>query len=67
MLTNMEGTIRLIITIIVVIVLLVILIRFRSRDDSNKSSSLEVLKERRDRGEMTNEQYEEAKKQQKRR
>lgn len=58
-----EGYVRFIISILVAIVLLWILIRFRASKNPRKSS-LDVLKERRDRGEITAKQYEEARKQQ---
>lgn len=62
--TEVEGYIRVVISIIVAIVLLWILIRFRASKKSSRSS-LDILKERRDRGEITDEQYEQARKQQK--
>ncbi len=58
-----EGLIRVIISIIVIIVLFTILIRFRSSKNPPKTS-LDILQERRNRGEITEKQYEEARKQQ---
>lgn len=58
------SPLRLIITAIVVIILLIILIRFRSTKERSKHS-LDILRARRDRGEITSKQFEEARKQQK--
>lgn len=59
-----EGYIRLGLTIILAIVILWILIRFRASKQPNKSS-LDMLKERLERGEISEKEYEEAKRRQK--
>lgn len=56
-------TIRFIITIIVIIVLAFILIRFRANRNSTKSS-LDIMKARMERGEITEEDYKRAKERQ---
>ena len=56
-------TIRFIITIIVIIVLTFILIRFRANRNSTKSS-LDIMKARMERGEITEEDYKRAKERQ---
>ncbi|SEQ73773.1 putative membrane protein [Virgibacillus subterraneus] len=59
-----EGYIRFGLSIIVAIILIVILIRFRAKKNPAKSS-LDILKERHSKGEITKEEYDEARKQQK--
>ncbi len=56
-------SIRLVITIIVIIVLAFILIRFRANRNST-SSSLDIMKARMERGEITEEDYKRAKERQ---
>ena len=56
-------SIRLIITIIVIIVLLYILIRFRANKSSTRNS-LDIMKARLERGEITEEDYKRAKERQ---
>lgn len=57
------GSIRFALSIIVAIVLLWILVRFRSSKNPRKNS-LDILQERMEKGEITEREYEEAKKQQ---
>ncbi|MGP4107624.1 SHOCT domain-containing protein [Virgibacillus sp. L01] len=59
-----EGYIRFGLSIIVAIILIVILVRFRAKKNPAKSS-LDILKERHSRGEITEEEYQDARKQQK--
>jgi len=59
----MNDTLRLFLTIIVIVLLLYILIRFRAHRKTT-STSLEIMKERFERGEISEEAYERAKKQQ---
>ncbi len=59
-----EGYIRLGLSIIVAIILTVILIRFRVKKNPAKSS-LDILKGRQSKGEITEEEYQDARKQQK--
>lgn len=54
-----EGYIRVILSIIVLIILLYILVRFR-RGKNPAKDSLDILKERYEKGEITKEEYEEA-------
>lgn len=57
-----EMIIRLIITAVVIVVLAIILIRFRSgKSQTDAQDSLEIMKERYERGEITKADYEEAK------
>lgn len=56
-------TIRFIITIIVVLLLIYILIRFRANRTSTKSS-LDIMKERLEKGEITEKDYQRAKRRQ---
>jgi len=55
-----NPTVRLILTLIVLIVLAYILIKFRANKNS-REDSLDILKERLKKGEITQEDYEEAK------
>lgn len=57
-----EMIIRLIVTAIIVVVLAIILIRFRNgKSNTAARDSLEIMKERYEKGEITKEDYEEAK------
>ena len=58
-----EGSIRIGITIIVLIVILWILLNFRIKKNPAKTS-LELLKERMEKGEITKEEYEAARRRQ---
>lgn len=64
MMSNLvSGYVRLLLTIIVSIALLWILLRFREKKNPSKSS-LNILKERMKNGDITQAEYEEAKKRQ---
>lgn len=58
-----EGNIRPVLTIIVLVVMMLILLKFRAKKNSTKTS-LDLLKERMEKGEITQEEYEEARKKQ---
>ncbi|MEC5424574.1 SHOCT domain-containing protein [Virgibacillus sp. C22-A2] len=58
-----EWYIRLGVTLVIVIALVWILIRFRAKSNPQKSS-LDILRERRDKGEITQKEFEEARKNQ---
>lgn len=58
-----EGSIRIGVTIIVLIVILWILLRFRTKKNPAKTS-LDLLKERMEKGEITKEEYKAARKKQ---
>ncbi|MFD1038240.1 SHOCT domain-containing protein [Virgibacillus byunsanensis] len=58
-----ESYIRFGLSIIIAIVLLGILLRFRAKRNPKKSS-LDILKERLEKGEITEQEYEEARKKQ---
>lgn len=60
---QLPGNVRLIFSIIVLIALLWILFRFRASKNPTKSS-LDILKERLEKGEITEADYEEAKRRQ---
>lgn len=60
----LNGYVRLILSIVVAIVLLWILLRFREKKNPQKSS-LDFLKERMENGDITEAEYEEAKRRQK--
>ena len=59
----LNGPIRIVLGVVVLIVLIIILTRFNRRRNPDKSS-LEILEERLERGEITQEDYEEAKQRQ---
>lgn len=59
----LDGTIRIILAIVVVVLLLYIVVRSR-RNQKVPLTSLEIMKERYERGEITKETYERAKQQQ---
>lgn len=56
-----EGYVRIILSIIVLIVLIVIIARFRANRNPAKDS-LDILKERYEKGEVSKEDYEDARK-----
>lgn len=58
-----EGSIRIGLTVVVLIVMLVILLKFRAKKNPS-GSSLERLQERLEKGEITKEEYEAARKKQ---
>ncbi len=58
-----EENIRPVLTIIVLVVMMLILLKFRAKKNSTKTS-LDLLKERMEKGEITQEEYEEARKKQ---
>lgn len=58
-----ESYIRLVLTIIVIIALAYILFKFRATKNPSEDS-LDIMQERLEKGEMTKEDYEEAKKRQ---
>ncbi|TMN23850.1 SHOCT domain-containing protein [Lentibacillus cibarius] len=60
----MEGYIRLGLTLVVLVVLVIILYRFRAGKSNRRQSSLEIMKERLEKGEITEEEYEKARKKQ---
>ncbi|TRM13200.1 SHOCT domain-containing protein [Lentibacillus cibarius] len=60
----MEGYIRLGLTLVVLAVLVIILYRFRAGKSNRRQSSLEIMKERLEKGEITEEEYEKARKEQ---
>lgn len=59
----MNGYFRLVLSVIVAIILLWIILRFRENKNPQKSS-LEILKERLENGDITQAEYEEAKRRQ---
>jgi len=58
-----EGIVRIGISIVVLLVILIILLKFREKSNPAKSS-LELLKDRLEKGEITKEEYEAARKKQ---
>ncbi|MGM8365456.1 SHOCT domain-containing protein [Virgibacillus sp. W0181] len=58
-----NGPVRIVLTIIVALVLLWILLRFRTPKDRQKGS-LDIMKGRLEKGEITEKEYEEAKRRQ---
>jgi len=57
-----EFIIRAVITVIVLIVLVIILVRFRDgKSNTAAKDSLDIMKERYEKGELSKEDYEEAK------
>ncbi|WP_234031475.1 SHOCT domain-containing protein [Lentibacillus cibarius] len=61
---TVEGYIRLGLTLVVLVVLVIILYRFRAGKSNRRQSSLEIMKERLEKGEITEEEYEKARKKQ---
>ncbi|WP_234032372.1 SHOCT domain-containing protein [Lentibacillus cibarius] len=61
---TVEGYIRLGLTLVVLAVLVIILYRFRAGKSNRRQSSLEIMKERLEKGEITEEEYEKARKEQ---
>lgn len=59
----MSSSVRLFLTIVVIVILIYTLIKFRAYQN-NSSSSLDMMKQRFERGEISKEAYERAKKQQ---
>ncbi|MFA1822872.1 SHOCT domain-containing protein [Virgibacillus oceani] len=58
---QLAPSVRIVLTIIVLIVLIIILVRFtRKRTGTSSRDSLVVMKERMKRGELSEEEYEEA-------
>ncbi|GAB3790851.1 SHOCT domain-containing protein [Virgibacillus kimchii] len=59
----LPPSVRIVLTIIVLIVLIIILIRFtRKKSEISPRDSLVIMKERMERGEISEEEYEEARK-----
>lgn len=57
-----EFIIRIVFTVVVLIVLAIILLRFREgKSNTSARDSLEIMKERYEKGELSKEDYEEAK------
>ncbi|MFC2947513.1 SHOCT domain-containing protein [Virgibacillus sediminis] len=57
-----EGFLRIILMVIVLTAIIVILVRFRAtKSDEESRDSLNVLKEKLDKGEISREEYEDAK------
>lgn len=61
--TFLDNPLRFVITVVVTLVILWILIRFR-RTKERDVGSLDILKERMEKGEITEKEYEEAKRRQ---
>ncbi len=61
---TVEGYIRLGLTLVVLVVLVIILYRFRAGKSNRRQSSLEIMKERLEKGEITEEEYEKTRKEQ---
>ncbi|WP_010529280.1 SHOCT domain-containing protein [Lentibacillus jeotgali] len=60
----MEGYIRLGLGIVVLVMIIIILYRFNSGKSNWRQSSLEIMKKRYEKGEITKEEYEKARKKQ---
>lgn len=58
-----EGIVRIGISIVILVVILIILLKFREKSNPAKSS-LDLLKDRLEKGEITKEEYEAARKKQ---
>lgn len=58
-----EGIVRIGISIVILLVILIILLKFREKSNPAKSS-LDLLKDRLEKGEITKEEYEAARKKQ---
>ncbi|GAA0431090.1 hypothetical protein GCM10008983_04480 [Lentibacillus halophilus] len=61
---KVEGYIRLGVTLIILIVLAIILYRFRAGRHKRQKGSLEIMEERLEKGEITEEEYERAREKQ---
>ncbi|MFD2760014.1 SHOCT domain-containing protein [Lentibacillus juripiscarius] len=61
---TVEGYIRIILAVIVLVVMLVILFRFRGGKNTRRKGSLEIMRKRYEKGEITKEEYENAKERQ---
>jgi len=61
---TVEGYIRLGLTIIILVMIVIILYRFNAGKSDRRQSSLEIMKERYEKGEITEEEYEKARKKQ---
>ncbi|QKY71782.1 SHOCT domain-containing protein [Lentibacillus sp. CBA3610] len=60
----MEGYIRLGLGIIVLVMIIIILYRFNAGKSDRRQTSLEIMKERYEKGEITEEEYDKARKRQ---
>lgn len=63
-LMTVEGYIRLGLSIVVLVMIIIILYRFNAKKSNKRRSSLEIMKERYEKGEITEEEYEAARKKQ---
>ncbi|HLR61005.1 MAG TPA: SHOCT domain-containing protein [Lentibacillus sp.] len=61
---TVEGYIRLGLTVIILVMIVIILYRFNAGKSDRRQSSLEIMKERYEKGEITEEEYEKARKKQ---
>ncbi|MFD1361150.1 SHOCT domain-containing protein [Lentibacillus salinarum] len=61
---TVEGYIRLGLALVVLVMIVIILYRFNAGKSTRRKSSLEIMQERYEKGEITKEEYEEARKRQ---